>query len=170
MRIKNLVSGTKVPDAFFLTVIKCFVILKCRGVLMFYLQKKKTVVYTLIIFILFVGMCLGFLVADSVSVCAKTKMAEASIRTVSCLNGGRQEICVQEKNRLTRQSMQKKKQNHGVYQICKKNPESCSGMLAEQIHFHSMTIVSEEFSSAFSEEGIVRYLHQSDGEKESISC
>lgn len=132
---------------------------------MFYLQKKKTVIYTLIIFILFVGMCLGYLMADSVSICAKTKLSEASVRSVSDLTYGRQEIGVQEKSRSMQQLVKSGRRN-GMHPVVLGDFDSCFSIWSGNIHFHSMTTVSEEFTGTFNKESIVRYRHQMDGEKE----
>lgn len=132
---------------------------------MFYLQKKKTVIYTLIIFILFVGMCLGYLMADSVSVCAKTKLSEASVRSVSDLTYGRQDIGVQEKSR-SMQRVVKSGRRNGIHPVLMGDVDTCFDIWSGNIHFHSMTTVAEEFTGTFNKENIVRYRHQMDGEKE----
>lgn len=133
---------------------------------MFYLRKKRTIAYTMIVFILFVGMCLGYLVADSVSVCAKTKGSTSSIRSISGLSHGRQDAGVQEKSRIVRQASQRSSRRNEMNPALVGTSEFCSGGLPGNIHFHSMTIVSEDFVGSFREEGIVRYLHLIDGEKE----
>ena len=120
----------------------------------------------MIVFILFVGMCLGYFVADSVSVCVKANAFSSSIRSISELSHGRQTAGVQDKSRIVRQTAQRSNRRNGISPAYVKETEVYSGILPGNIHFHSISIVSEGFVGSFSEEGIVRYLHQVDGEKE----
>lgn len=130
------------------------------------LRGKKAIAYTLIVLILFVGMCLGYIVADSVSVCAKTMSTPASIRSISGLSHSRQDLGMQEKSKVTQQAAHKSSRRGEDDLVLVGESDFHSSDLLGSIHFHSMTTVSESFEGSFSEEGIVRYLHQMDGEKE----
>lgn len=133
---------------------------------MIHLRGKRTIAYALIIFTLFVGMCFGYVVADSVSVCAKTLDTVSSIRSISGLSHG-PEVCAQDDSRTAGQASYKAgSRRNGECTVFVGYSNLHINDLLEHFQIHSMRTMAEEHAGTFSNEGIVRYLHQVDGEKD----